>query len=136
MSRLGNKINNSLVSRILKGNRKNVLPGMGFKGSSPTTQEYPEERSPRVSGYEAERKIADIDAQVKPLVEAREQINKIHNSSGFFENHYKRSDKKLKKLMHQKMLFAIGRMISGEPAEEKATPKEEKNIHVTINLER
>ena len=88
----------------------------------------------KVSAEKAESRLAEISDKSHSLIHAREQVNKVH-SEGYFENHYKEADRKLKKLLHEKVLLSWKRMISDrvkKKVKEEVQPESKPRIIITI----
>lgn len=78
--------------------------------------------------------LSEIERRIRLCLEARAEADKIF-SNGYFENHYPTADKLLKKLFHEKCMYAISHMMSDEPEEEAPEEVEEQessNSKVTI----
>jgi hypothetical protein len=72
------------------------------------------------------------ERKLQPLLKARKDTEKVY-SKGYFENHYKDADKKLKKLLHEKVMAAWANSISDDqgPVEE---PKEKKGLSLNLTI--
>ena len=71
--------------------------------------------------------------RLQPLLEARKAAEKVY-SKGYFENHYKDADKKLKSLLHEKVMDAWANSISDDDGyEEKEESKGGLSLSISID---
>jgi len=72
----------------------------------------------------ADFKQKSLKDRLSPLLEAREQANKVYNAT-YFENHYPRADRDLKTKLHEKVMNAHSRLRAeddGEHSDEGKSP--------------
>ena len=109
-----------------------------FSSNSPIESEGisgTKQKPAKVSAEKAECRLAEISERSHSLIHAREQVNKVH-SEGYFENHYKDADKKLKKMLHEKVLLSWRKMIServkNRKEKEEEAPESRPRVIITI----
>jgi hypothetical protein len=54
--------------------------------------------------------------RIEPLLEARDQANKVYNTT-YFENHYPNADRDLKTALHEKVMNAHSRLRAEDDGE-------------------
>lgn len=108
-----------------------------FSSNSPIETENiggPKQKPAKISAERAESRLAEISERSCSLIQARDQVNKVH-SEGYFENHYKAADKKLKQLLHEKVLLAWKKMMNArtnKKTKEEAQPESKPRVILTI----
>lgn len=100
-----------------------------FSSKSPIDMNKRREEPRRLRSKVAERIIKGLSNRLKRLLEARDEVNKVH-SEGYFENHYPDADKELKGLLHDKVMTAHSRMRADDDYEE-----EDRKPSITIKIE-
>lgn len=102
-----------------------------FPTSSPVdVQDGRKVSAPKSLGRGLFEKATELrDHKLIPLLKVREDADRVY-SNGYFENHYSEADKRLKGLLHEKVMAAWGNSLG----KGSAAPKKKKDGSVPISL--
>jgi hypothetical protein len=73
------------------------------------------------------------DSQLEDIMGIREKLNKVH-SEGYFENFYKKTDKTLKEVLHNKAVEAASSLIAPRARLEETAGGKGSVGNITINI--
>lgn len=71
--------------------------------------------------------------RLHPLLQARMEADKVY-SNGYFERHYSKADKKLKRLLHDRVIAAWANALNDADPEERPKAGLGSGITIQINL--
>lgn len=78
-----------------------------------------------------ERISARMLKKLSPLLQAREEADKVY-SNGYFQRHYPQAEKKIKRLLHDKVMHSWANALNEDDPEPKAGLGSGVVIHINI----
>jgi len=100
----------------------------GIEARNPIDQHHTLEPN-KLQSKEADSFFEKLRKKLMPIVNVRTLLNKVY-SNGYFENHYKKADADLKKVLHKQTMVAHSRL---NAEEEDEAPSKSRGITIHIN---